>query len=110
MVVSKQVLAQWLAHTLALAVGYVCARQGVHLSATASGEVAASVSLVAGPVAGMLVNTEPVAARTVTDELEKFLAVIAESASNGRSALSASGRPSTAAAVESPVTGAADSP
>lgn len=101
MVVSKQVLAQWLAHTLALVAGYVCARQGVHLSATASGEAAACASLVAGPLAGVLVKGEPVAAHVVTDEVERLLAVISESGSNTRSALSASGRPSTVAVVES---------
>jgi len=102
MVVSKQVLAQWLAHTLALLVGYVCARQGVHLSVTASSEVAACASLIAGPLAGVLVQAEPAAAHVVTDEVERLLAVVAESAGNGRSALSASGRPSTVAAVELP--------
>lgn len=104
MIVSKQVLAQWLAHTLALVAGYVCARQGVDLSVTASGEVAACASLVAGPVAGVLVNTEPVAAHVVAGEAERLLAVVAESTLKSRSALSASGRPSTAAVVESPET------
>lgn len=108
MTISKQVLAQWLAHTIGLVVGYVCARQGVQLSVVASGEVAACASLVAGPLAGVLVKAEPVAARTMTDELEKLLAVVAESTSNGRSALSASGRPSTAAAVQSPETTTVD--
>lgn len=101
MTVSKQVLAQWLAHMVALVVGYLLARQGIDLSATASAEVAGAASLVAGPLAGVFVKAEPAAA-VVTDELGKLLAVVAESTSNGRSALSASGRPSTAAAVESP--------
>lgn len=108
MTISKQVLAQWLAHTLGLLVGYVCARQGVHLSATASGEVAACASLIAGPLAGALVNAEPVAAHVVTGEVERLLAVMAESPSNGRSALSANGRPSTAAVATSPETTAAE--
>lgn len=104
MTVSKQVLAQWLAHTLALVVGYVCARQGIDLSVTASGEVAACASLIAGPLAGVLVNAEPVAGRVVTGEMEHLLAVVAESTLKSRSALSASGRPSTAAVVSSPET------
>ena len=102
MVVSKQVVTQWLAHALAMVAGYALARQGVHLSVTASGELAAAASMVAGPVAGVLVKAEPVAAQRVTDEVEKLLAVMAESGTNTRSALGASGRPSTAAVVESP--------
>lgn len=101
MTVSKQVLAQWLAHGLGLVVGYVCARQGVDLSVTVSSEVAACASLIAGPLAGVLVKAEPVASH-VTDELTKLLAVMAESGATTRSALSASGRPSPVAVVESP--------
>lgn len=105
MTISKQVLAQWLAHAIGLAVGYVCARQGIHLSVQVSSEVAAGASLVAGPLAGALIGAEPVAAARVTDELEKLLAVMAESGTNTRSALSANGRPSPAAVVSTPTSG-----
>jgi multidrug resistance efflux pump len=98
MTISKSVLAQWLAHALALAVGWLAARQGVHMSPTASAEVAAVVSLIAGPAAGVLVKVEP-SADAMISQVERLLAVVAESGSNARSALSAAVRPSAADVV-----------
>lgn len=99
MTVSKPVLAQWLAHGLALGAAYVLARQGVHVSPTVSAEIAAGASLVAGPLAGVAVKAEPASADELVGQVERLLSVVAESGSNPRSALSGSVRPSAPVAV-----------
>lgn len=102
MIVSKPVLAQWLAHGLALGVGYLAARQGVHVTPTAAAEIAAGASLVAGPLAGVLVKAEPASADDLVGHVERLFSVVAESGSNPRSALSGSVRPSVSATVAQP--------
>ena len=88
MAVSSTVIAQAVGHGVALLVGYVASRQGAHLDATQSAEVAAVASMIVGPIAGHLVATKPgKEAESVIDDVEKLLTVVSESGSNPRSAL-----------------------
>jgi hypothetical protein len=50
--VSRKVIAQFVANGLALAVAWVVARLGLHLSADSAVEVSGAVALVAGAVSG----------------------------------------------------------
>lgn len=95
--VSKKVTAQTLGHLVALVVGYVAARQGVHVSPTVSAEVAGLASVVVGPVAGYLAKDEASADEVVG----RVLATLASSGVSPRSVLSVAA--SAAQTVSAPV-------
>ena len=92
MAVSKQVISQALGHAVALGVGYLASRQGLHMNPAQAAEVAAVASMVVGPVAGHLTKEEP-AAETMIADFERLFQVVTESGTNPRSALYGAVRP-----------------
>lgn len=109
--ISKKVIAQTLGHVLSLVIGFVVARQGIHMDAATSAEVAGLASVIVGPLSGYMAKEAPVVAPIAADvqaAADPLLAVLAESGANPRSALH--GAVSSAAPVPAPVAPVAPAP